>query len=372
MLWRSGETDKAPLWIQKAFELAKGLGAPDVLSRCYNDLGVLAGKNGDFEKASDYYEKGLKVAFESNLPAGHALTVYNNLAELYWSAGEFQKTFETAQKGTEMAKKVGALYNFTWIYSLFAASYAYMGEIQKAVFMFEEILELDKRIKQTSRLSMDMLALGLCSWVLGDWGKSLQYMLEAWDLAKAAGEYQFSGGVASELGGLFTEMEDYVEAEKYLNESNTIFQSAGDASGQCIEVFPALSKLYLKKGDSNKAEELIEKAYEYAVKTKSRLILSEAEMLKAMLFREQKKWGQSVEHFEKSLQEHKSMNSQKWYVTKFAELLYEYGLMYLKRNGEGDKEEAYSLLDQALEIYRRIDAKKMIEKIIATKKLLTA
>ena len=95
-------------------------------------------------------------------------------------------------------------------------------------------------------------------------------------------------------------------------------------------------------------------------------------MLKAMLFREQKKWGQSVEHFEKSLQEHKSMNSQKWYVTKFAELLYEYGLMYLKRNREGDKEEAYSLLDQALEIYRRIDAKKMIEKIIATKKLLTA
>ena len=137
-------------------------------------------------------------------------------------------------------------------------------------------------------------------------------------------------------------------------------------------MFSALSKLYLKNGESGKAEELIEKAHECAIKTKSRLILSEAEMLKAMLFREQKKWNQSVEHFEKSLQEHKSLNSQKWYVTKFAELLYEYGLMYLKRNGEGDKEEAYSLIDQALEIYRRIDAKKMIEKIIATKKLLTA
>jgi len=59
-------------------------------------------------------------------------------------------------------------------------------------------------------------------------------------------------------------------------------------------------------------------------------------------------------------------------VYQFAELLYEYGLMYLDRNEEGDKEKAYSLLNQALEIYQKIDAKKKIEKIIAKKKLLTA
>jgi len=46
--------------------------------------------------------------------------------------------------------------------------------------------------------------------------------------------------------------------------------------------------------------------------------------------------------------------------------------MYLNRNEEGDKEKAYSLLNQALEIYQKIDAKKKIEKIIAKKKLLTA
>jgi hypothetical protein len=46
--------------------------------------------------------------------------------------------------------------------------------------------------------------------------------------------------------------------------------------------------------------------------------------------------------------------------------------MYLNRNEKGDKEKAYSLLDQALEIYKKIDAKKRIEKVIAKKKLLTA
>jgi ribonuclease BN (tRNA processing enzyme) len=38
---------------------------------------------------------------------------------------------------------------------------------------------------------------------------------------------------------------------------------------------------------------------------------------------------------------------------------------------KGDREKAHSLIDQALEISRKVDAKKWIEKIIAKKKLLT-
>ena len=95
-------------------------------------------------------------------------------------------------------------------------------------------------------------------------------------------------------------------------------------------------------------------------------------MLKAMLFREQKDWEQSIQHFEKSLEEYKSLNAQKWYVYQFAELLYEYGSMYLERDKEGDKEKAHSLLGQALTICQRMDAKKKIERILAKKKLLQA
>ncbi len=61
----------------------------------------------------------------------------------------------------------------------------------------------------------------------------------------------------------------------------------------------------------------------------------------------------------------------KWRVTQFAEFLYEYGLMYGGRNEKGDKEKAYSLLNQALTIYQKMDAKKRIEEIAAKMRLLT-
>jgi len=293
---------------------------------------------------------------------------------LCYYRGEWQKAFETAQKGSELAKKTGEVTRIAWNEWILARYYEGMGEVRKAISIFDDVLALDKRAKNTTHIAYPLHGLGACYLWLGEWDKSLQYLMEALDIAeKARGLYIIVSELATQsLGELFMEMEDYVEAEKYLNQCNNISEKAGRIDNQYSEVFPALSKLYLKKGAIEKAKELIEKAYEYATKTKNPSTISYAEMSKAMLFREQKKWEESIQNFEKSLQGYKALNAQKWYVDQFAELLYEYGLMHLDRNEEGDKERAYSLLNQALEIYRKMDAKKKTEKIIAKKKLLTA
>jgi len=362
MLWRRGKSAEALPWAQKALELAERLSNSKVLAGCYANLGISEMHSGELEKASKYFEQGLKIALPNN-DIANVIRLYNNLASAYWSMGEFQKMFETAQEGLEYAKRVGALYGLPWLDSLLAASYAFMGELQKAVSIFEDILTLAKRTRHTVHISGAMNGLGVCYQFLGEWDKSLQYLMEALDIARKIGEYQFSGEAALLLGESFMEMEDYVEAEKYLNESNSIYERAGDTDAQFATVFPALAQLHLEKGEIEKAKELIEEIHDYATKTKNRLVTPYAEMLKAMLFREHENWKQSTQHFEKSLQGYKSLNAQKWYVHRFAELLYEYGLMHLNRNEEGDEEKAYSLLNQALEIYRKMDAKKKIEKI---------
>ena len=362
MLWRTGESGEALSWTQKALEVAERLGSSDVLAGCYNNLAVLSMKSGEFEKAAEYCKQGIKIALENKL-AGRSLTLYNNLCNNYVATGEFQKLFETAQEGSEMAKKVGALYSLNWLDMMLMLSYGYMGDLQKALSLGEDILALVKRIKYTAFIPYVMGGLGTCYRWLGEWDKSLQYQMEALEIGKKVGEYQQSGGAASELGELFMEMGDYEEAERYLNESNSIFKKAGDKDSQFTGALRILLRLYLEKGEIDKAAELIEKISEYATKTKNRLYISDADMLKAMFSREQKNWEQSIQHFEKSLQEAKSLNAQKWHVFLYAEILYEYGLTYLKRNEENDKEKAFSLLAQALEIYQKTGARKRAEKV---------
>jgi serine/threonine protein kinase len=74
-----------------------------------------------------------------------------------------------------------------------------------------------------------------------------------------------------------------------------------------------------------------------------------------------------------SLREFEAMGARQWNMYAFARsVLYEHASMYLERNQEGDREKAHNLLNEALEIFQRIGAKKEVEMIIAKKKLLTS
>jgi tetratricopeptide (TPR) repeat protein len=250
--------------------------------------------------------------------------------------------------------------------------YTFMGELRKALSICEDNLAMCKRIKFEIQISGSLGGLGHCYHLLGEWEKSLRCLQESLDIGRRIGEYQFSAEAAQWLGELFTEMGDYDEAEKHLQESNNLLGSAGDTSDQLRTTYPSLAKLYLKTGQIEKAEELINMIQKNVTDKMGKFIIPHTDVLKAMLLREQKKWDQSLELFEKSLQSYRSLDAQKWNVEKFAELLCEYGLVYLERNSEGDREKAYSLLDKALAIYQKMEAQKRIEGIIAKKKLLTA
>jgi tetratricopeptide (TPR) repeat protein/KaiC/GvpD/RAD55 family RecA-like ATPase len=359
-LWRSGETE-ALSWLKKSLDLAEKLGDSRVLAECYNDLGALSWASGEFEKILGYWEQGLKIALESNSLEA-ALRLYCNLNSLYWWTGEPQKAFETVQKGLELARKVGDLNLLVWLDGCLSYTYWAMGEVQKALSINEDDLALVKRTRNVSYMPNALMSIGQCYLWLGEWDKSLQYLTEAVDMAKKTEEYGPSFDANQWLGELFMEMEDYEEAKKYFNESYSVGEKARDTGSQLAVAFPALSKLHLKKGETEKAKELVEKTCEFASTSKSRFLIANVEMLEGMLFREQKNWEQSIQHFEKSLQVYRELDAQKWLVPYFTDLLSEYGSMYLDRNKEGDKEMASSLLNQALDIYQKTGAIKRAEK----------
>jgi predicted ATPase len=361
MLWRSGEPE-ASSWIEKALALGEKLRDSRVLARCYNDLAAFSS---DVEELREYAERGLKTALESN-SFETALRSYMTLCAFYrLGTGEAQKALETIQEGLELAKKVGDLNLLAYLEEQLASCYFDMGETQKALSAAEDGLALTKRTRNASFTPWVLSDIAEYYLWLGEPEKCIRYSTEAVDLAKKTGENLPSASATLVLGELSMEREDYEEAEKRLNESNRLFEKARIPVFQIVGTHPALSRLYLKKGEVEKAEELIERTYEWATRGKGPRHVARAEMLKGMLFREQKNWEQSIQHFEKSLQANKDLNAEKWYVPDLANLLYEYGLMYLERNDQNDKQKAQNLLNQALEIFRKMGAKKFIEKVEA-------
>ena len=102
----------------------------------------------------------------------------------------------------------------------------------------------------------------------------------------------------------------------------------------------------------------------FAHEKQNKGLIADEDVARAILFRAEKRWNESIALFEKSLQEYEALGARQWFgyfLAKF--LLYEYARVYLERDQPGDKEKAGKLLNQALETLVKMGAKKDIENV---------
>jgi tetratricopeptide (TPR) repeat protein len=315
-------------------------------------------------------ERALKIALDHGY-FERALRAYNNLG-VGLPAEEFERSFECYEKGFELAKKVGDIKMLSFLGSSLANMYLSMGNVNKALQLTEESVALDRKAGNIGQLYYSESTLGFIYQILGEWDKSKQYYEEAFTVSEKAKEFQGIIGGYGFLGWLHFEKGEYARAKEFLEKFVEILEKAG-AKDVLMSYISLPVMTYLELGENEKANALIDDLRKYALEKSDKQLTANADRLKGMQFRAQKKWEESIEYFEKCLQESEALNVRRWNVYMFARyVLFEYARMYLERDQEGDRQKAHELLDQALEIFQKIGAKKDIEKVIAKKKFLTA
>jgi len=167
---------------------------------------------------------------------------------------------------------------------------------------------------------------------------------------------------------------EYVKAAEWFEKLSAHLEKAGaEKDPPVLQISSWLIMAYIELGEIGKADNQIDTLRKTALETADEQLIATSNTLKAMVLRVQKEWDESIKLFEKSLQEWEALGVRKWFLYPFARyVLFEYARVYLERDQEGDREKAHGLLNQALEIFEKIGAKKDIEKVIAKKKLLTA
>ncbi|MCK4435307.1 tetratricopeptide repeat protein, partial [Candidatus Bathyarchaeota archaeon] len=362
MYFRTGDMPKALSLAEKALELAKKLNAHEVIASSYASLGTVFFSTGEIKKSIECLERALKIALDNGYMET-ALRAYNNLALALWGEGEYEQRLECLEKGYGLAKKVGHIGMISWIESVLAIVCMYMGNVNKAIVLLEESTTLARKAANMPNLSGSLYLLGHAYQVLGEWDKSEQYSREALSISKTLKEFQQLAYSYRSLGWLHFDKGEYTKAREFYEQMLRVLEKAGAKYARMWYCRWAIWA-YIELGDMEKAKSLINSLHKFGVEIEDKELIASVDTLKAMQYRAQKKWEESIKHFEKSLQKHEAINARRWNVYWFARMvLYEYARVYLERDCEGDREKAHNLLNQALEIFQKMGAKKDIEKV---------
>jgi tetratricopeptide (TPR) repeat protein len=363
MQYRVGEVSQARSWAEKALELARKLNAYDVVASSSISLGVAISLAGDWEKAVECHERAVKIAL-GNGYLETAARAYNAQAVAF-PFEHLERALECYEKGLELARKVGAVQFVSMIsYNLYNAYFG-MGNMDKAVSLLEESTALSRRTGNMPNLAFSIMAFGEVSAIRGDLDKSERYVEEALSLSQKVNDYGLISSCYWDLGILCVHKEDFVRASEFFEKAVEVSEKAGAKYNQVWFSAWAVFSL-IEVGEIDHASNLLNKVRAFGYEAKDKMLIGWAEALEGMMLRSQKKWEGSIEHFEKSIQECESLNARQRLVYYFAKFfLCEYARVYLERNQEGDREKALNLLNQALEMFQKMGAKRDVEKVEA-------
>jgi predicted ATPase/KaiC/GvpD/RAD55 family RecA-like ATPase len=356
MYWHVGDAANALALAEKAIETAEKLESQEAIANSLLVWGKIAGYMGEKEKTSVFYEKALKIALENGY-AETAVEVY-----MYFSrVQEKEKGLEYLQKGYELAKKVGSVSAQSWIGNRLATTYLDMGNTDKALIQSKESVDLDRKTRNLHNLCLSLIGLGKTYLTLGEFEKTEKLYNEALNIAEKQNIFPAIATAYFHLGIFHIAKEEYTKAIEFAMMTQSLVRKAGLKT---LQAFPFGAWAYIELGELEKAESQINIAYAIAQKLNYPQAIAFVDVVRANLLRAQKKWNESIAQYEKSLQEAEALDFRNWQVRFYARnFLCEYARVFLERDQKGDREKARTLLNQALELFQKMHAKKEIETV---------
>jgi tetratricopeptide (TPR) repeat protein/KaiC/GvpD/RAD55 family RecA-like ATPase len=359
--WFTEDVAKARSWVEKALELGKKLNASEAMALSYDTLGFVLTDAGETGESVRFHEKALKIALD-NCYVDIALRAYNNLADAL-PAEENERRLDCYEKGLELAKKAGDIKQIAWFEGMLAGLYFGMGNIRRASTLAEEYDALSRKIGNLFNLSNSTLLLGMGYLVLGDWEKSEQYLKESLSISQKTNNTQSMSNTFGSLGWSYYERGEYAKAKEWFGRQSEIYEKAGKKAVLMYSSQPIVMN-YVELGEIDNARTLLDEMRKFAHEKQNKQLMADEDGTRAMLLRAEKKWDESVELFEKSLQEYEALGARHWNIYGLAKyILYEFARTYLERDQPGDREKAGELLSQALEIFQKIGARKDVERV---------
>ncbi len=335
------------------------------IASAFNNIGFLANNHGDISKALMYYQKSLKIKEEINDRSGIANSL-NNIGYIQNSRGDISKSLDSYHKSLKIYEQLLAEnknstevvnYKKGIAYSLnnIGQIYLIQGEISKTLDCYYRALKIREELKDAKGISQSLNNIGIVYFNNGNPSckssketcikegrlKALEYYLKSLKLKEEVNDKRGIAITLSNIGHAYADMEDpdckasreeclragQNKAMEYFQRSLTILEEIKDKSGVANSLND-IGTILLEQHKVDEAIKYATRCLQTSQELGYPLNIKKASSLLKKIYKEQKKYKESLAMYELEMQMRDSITNEE---TKKASIKKQFQYQYEKK-----------------------------------------
>jgi two-component sensor histidine kinase/Tfp pilus assembly protein PilF len=189
---------------------------------------------------------------------------YGTVAILFDIQGDNDRALELYLQSLEIKESIADSSGIATTKTNIGALFFTQEEYGRALPYFNDALEIETTLKDTLNQIGSLINISVIHKNQGNPALAKKYLLRALSLNKKIKDHEvYDGMIYNNLGAQFLYSDDLDSAEFYLSVGKDIHEEKGDSYGHSISL-ENLAKIYMRKGDVNKAKTTVKKALEIA------------------------------------------------------------------------------------------------------------
>lgn len=351
--WFKDEYDEALRYFENSLRIEERIDDPEGIARSLINIGTTHFRRGDFDKALEHLERSLKISKKIDAK-GCIASCLLNIGNVRSSKGKYDEAIEYYSKSLMMFQGIGDLSSVATVFNNIAIIHHYRGEYALGLESYEKSKKITENIDDQQGLAWTLGNIGDLYVDMDQYEKARDYCERSLRLCKEIGSQGMDPVNLTNMGGLSLGLGEYDKALEYCERSLEVSERIGSKTGTAY-TYIMLAETYLLKGDLDSASHFCEAATDLSNEIGSKITVACVKRILGMIYREQGKWGKSIETFDDCIRIFRESDVKK----DLGRAYHESGLMWKMK---GDLETARNYLVKALEIFRKLNLEMRVEK----------
>ena len=230
---------------QRALSAALESGDPSRVANAENNLGLVSYGKGDLEQGHHCFRRALRalagapaseadqvdeleLALRPNVDPVRARVIVNNLGNVHWKRGEWDRATSYYETALQLAERVGDLSGLAAAANNLALIRFGRGDWDGAILGFERALDIKAKLGEAAGLSVGLNNLAEVFERVGRWHEAREHYQRSLEIKLRLGEKKGAGLVLLTLGNLYRKMGELRRAAREVERGFGILGECGD------------------------------------------------------------------------------------------------------------------------------------------------